>query len=134
MEQLIKGIHHVSMKCRKGEQYQKVISFYRYVLGLRVLRTWGENEPDGVMFDTGNGAIEIFTNASDEVELGIIRHFALETDNVDACIQRVKEAGYEVFIEPKDIVIPSNPPLNARIAFCFGPLSEQIEFFQVRKN
>ena len=69
MEQLIKGIHHVSMKCRKGEQYQKVISFYRDVLGLRVLRTWGENEPDGVMFDTGNGAIEIFTNASDEVEL-----------------------------------------------------------------
>lgn len=58
--------------------------------------------------------------------------FALATDNVDKCVADVKKAGYEVFIEPKDISIPSNPPYNARMAFCFGPLSEQIEFFQVK--
>lgn len=130
MKQIIKGIHHVSMKCCKGEQYNKVLDFYQNVLGLKVLRTWGVSEPDGVMFDTGNGVIEIFTNADDKAQLGIIRHFAFAVDDVDSCIQRIKEAGYEAFVEPKDIVISSDPPLNARIAFCFGPLSELIEFFQ----
>ena len=45
-------------------------------------------------------------------------------------MEAVKAAGYEVFIEPKDIVIASNPPFPARIAFCRGPLGEEIEFFQ----
>lgn len=133
MEQLVKGIHHISMKCRKGEQYKRVISFYTEVLGLKIIRTWGENEPDGIMLDTGNGIIEIFTNADDNTETGIIRHFALATDNTDACIKKVKEAGYEVFTEPKDIAIKSEPPFHARIAFCFGPLNEQIEFFQEKE-
>ena len=30
----------------------------------------------------------------------------------------------------KDIVIPSSPELHARMAFCYGPLGEEIEFFQ----
>ena len=45
----------------------------------------------------------------------------------------VREAGYEVFIEPRDIVIASEPPFPARIAFCRGPLQEEIEFFQEKK-
>lgn len=53
-------------------------------------------------------------------------------NDTDRCAAAVREAGYEVFIEPKDIVIPSKKPLSARIAFCFGPLGEQIEFFQVK--
>ena len=130
---MITGIHHISMKCSKGTQYEEVVKFYHEVLGLKIARIWGdEKAPDGIMFDTGNGLIEIFTNKDDEAELGIIRHFALATDNVDKCTADVKKAGYEVFIEPKDISIPSNPPYNARMAFCFGPLSEQIEFFQVK--
>ena len=46
----------------------------------------------------------------------------------DACA-RVRAAGYEVFIEPNDIVIRSEPEFRARMAFCFGPLGEEIEFF-----
>ena len=41
-----------------------------------------------------------------------------------------KKAGYEVFIGPKDICIPSDPEFPARMAFCYGPLGEKIEFFQ----
>lgn len=118
------------MKCHKGEEYNRVVSFYTEVLGLKIVRTWGEAEPDGVMFDTGNGLIEIFTNRDSEPELGIIRHFALATDDVDSCIEAVKGAGFQVIVEPKEIVIPSEPQLKARMAFCFGPLGEQIEFFQ----
>lgn len=36
----------------------------------------------------------------------------------------------KVFIEPNDIVIESEPEFPARMAFCFGPLGEEIEFFR----
>ena len=81
------------------------------------------------MIDTGNGMIEIFTNANGEHCLGAIRHFALLTDDVDEIIDKVKAAGYEVFVEPNDKVILSEPEYPIRMAFCFGPLGEQIEFF-----
>ena len=54
---MIKGIHHVSMKCN-AEEINKVKEFYISVLGLKIVREW----PDGIMIDTGNGYIEIFTN------------------------------------------------------------------------
>ena len=42
----------------------------------------------------------------------------------------LQNAGYEVFIEPNNIVIKSEPEFHARMAFCFGPLGEEIELFQ----
>ncbi|WP_278712313.1 VOC family protein [Eubacterium ventriosum] len=125
---LIKGIHHVSMKCESAEEYQKVISFYKEVLEIPVARQWSE----GIMLDTGNGIIEIFNNGDKVVERGVIRHFAFATDSVDECVEKIKKAGYEVFVEPKDIEIQSNPTFPARIAFCYGSLGEEIELFQER--
>ena len=61
---------------------------------------------------------------------GAVRHIAFGTDDVDGVIEKVKAAGYEVFIEPNDIVIRSDPPFPARMAFCYGPLGEELEFFQ----
>lgn len=121
------------MKCSKGAQYAEVVRFYHEILGLKIARVWGEeNAPDGIMFDTGCGLIEIFTNKTEEAGLGIIRHLALETSDADECAAAVRNAGYEVFVEPRDITIPSDPPYNARMAFCYGPLGEQIELFQVK--
>lgn len=125
---LIKGIHHVSMKTRNESEHEKTVEFYRDILGLKAAREW----EFGIMFDTGSGLIEIFKNGTEEPVTGIIRHFAFAVEDVDACVKAVTEAGYEVFIGPKDICIPSNPEFPARMAFCFGPLGEQIEFFQER--
>lgn len=127
---MIKGLHHISMKCNTEEEIKKVKDFYINVLGLTIIREWS----DGFMIDTGNGFIEVFTNANGEHRLGSIRHFALLTDDVDSIVARVKEAGYKVFLEPKDKVIDSNPAYPIRMAFCFGPLGEQIEFFCERRN
>ena len=124
---MIKGIHHISMKCRK-EELQKVKDFYIFVLGLKICREW----PDGIMIDTGNGMIEIFTNAEGEHCLGVIRHVALLADNVDEIIEKVKNAGYKVIVEPNDRTIPSDPEYPIRMAFCFGPLGEQVELFSER--
>ena len=81
------------------------------------------------MFDTGDGIIEVFDDGESPLPQGNIRHFAFATDDVDACVLAVRDAGYEVFIEPNDIEIQSNPKFHARIAFCRGPLGEEIEFF-----
>ena len=123
---LIKGIHHVSMNCCNPEEYEKTIKFYKDVLGLEVARKW----ETGIMFETGAGHIEIFNNAESPLEKGMIRHFAFAVDDVDACVKAVIDAGYEVFLEPRDITIPSTPEFPARMAFCYGPLGEEIEFFQ----
>ena len=122
---MIRGIHHISMKCGSVEELSKVREFYISLLGLSICREWA----DGIMIDTGNGYIEVFTNAEGEHRLGAIRHVAVLTDDVDEIISKVKAAGYEVIVEPNDKVIESMPPYPIRIAFCMGPLGEQIEFF-----
>ena len=122
---MIKGIHHISMKCGSEEELCRVKEFYITLLGLKICREW----PEGLMIDTGNGIIEIFTNAEGEHRVGAIRHVALLTDDVDGIIDKVKAAGYEVIVEPNDRMIPSEPVYPIRMAFCFGPLGEQIEFF-----
>lgn len=115
---MITGIHHISMKCGSEQELKKTKEFYVGLLGFKVIRTWSE----GIMIDAGNTMLEIFSNGEGIKELGAIRHMAFATDNVDEIIDKVKAAGYEVFIEPNDIVIPSEPELPARMAFCYGPL------------
>ena len=122
---MIKGVHHISMKCGSSETYAKTKQFYSEILGLPVVREW-EN---GMMIETGNCWLEIGNDGDVIEEKGAIRHFALYTDEVDDLIRRIEDAGYEVFMEPKDICIPCDPPVPARIAFCYGPMHEEIEFF-----
>ena len=122
---LIKGVHHVCMKCVTAEQFAEVQKFYGTVLGLPVVRRWGA----GIMFDLGGSLLEVFSNGAEALPQGVWQHIALTTDDVDACVKAVSDAGYAITMEPKDIVIASQPPVPARIAFCGGPMGEEIEFF-----
>ena len=65
------------MKCGTAEELAKVREFYIELLGLKVIREWAE----GMMIDTGNGLLEIFTNADGTHCLGAIRHMVLLTDD-----------------------------------------------------
>lgn len=116
------GLNHISMKCDSAEELERIIPFYRDILGLTVAKRW----PDGVLLDTSNGMLEIFCNGKAVRALGAIRHFALEVTDAASLADKVRGAGFEVFVEPKEITVPA----HAVIAFCFGPLGEQIEFFQ----
>ena len=129
MESLICGIHHVALKCDGTAEFEKTLHFYQNVLGLEPVRSWGEGENAGAMLSTGDGLLEIFASGK-KLPQGAIRHFALRTERVDDCVAAVRAAGYPITVEPKDIVIASNPPFPARIAFCTGPVGEEIEFFQ----
>ena len=55
---------------------------------------------------------------------------AFDVTSADECLEKARNAGYKVIMEPKDITIGGK--LNARIAFCFGPVGEEVEFFQVK--
>ena len=125
---MVTGIHHVSMRCGNTEDFQRAKAFYCEILGLPVWREW----PEGVLIDTGSGLIEIFSNGDGELRQGAIRHFALADTDVDATVEKVRQAGYEILTGPKDISIGPEPGYPARIAFCSGPLGEQIELFQER--
>ena len=131
---MISGIHHVALKCRGSAEFEKTVAFYHDLLGLPILRRWGEGTGAGVMLDCGGGRLDIFANAEEARGEGALRHIALATDDPDACIEAVSAAGYTVIEAPHDIVIPSTPPFPARIAFCYGPVGEKIEFFCEKNN
>lgn len=127
---MTKGVHHVAIKAKGLEAFEKTMHFYRDILGMEILHQWGEGENIGVMVDIGGGSVmEIFANASDEPGQGALRHIAFATDDVDGCVKKVEEAGYEITIRPKDIKFATVEPYSARIAFCIGPVGEEIEFF-----
>lgn len=128
----ITGIHHVALKCQGVEHYEKTLHFYRDLLNLPVVRSWGAGEQAGIMLDTGAGLLEIFANAPDRLGAGALRHIAFAVEDTDACIETVRNAGYTVTMEPNDICISSDPPYPARIAFCIGPVGEEVEFFCVK--
>lgn len=129
MKKLIKGTHHVALKCNNPEEFEKVVDFYHNVLGLEIVRRWGEGEKAAIMFSTGDSLLEIFAVGKAADCTGSVNHFALATDDVDACVETVRTYGCAITVEPKDIVIASVPPVYARIAFCVGPINEEIEFF-----
>ena len=132
MKPKITGIHHIALKAQGLENFNELVSFYNGILGLPIVRKWGEGEGVGMMLDTGAGLLEIFANAPDRLGAGALRHIAFEVEDTDVCLEAARAAGYKVTMEPTDIVIASDPPYPARIAFCIGPVGEEVEFFHVK--
>ena len=130
MKPKILGVHHIALKAMGDEKYGKLMEFYRDILGMPVVREWSSGGGKAAMLDTGAGLLEIFSNATDELGMGALRHLAFAVEDTDACIEAVKAAGYKVTMEPTDIIIGSEPPYPARIAFCIGPVGEEVEFFK----
>ena len=128
----ITGIHHIALKACGVEDFARLVEFYTEILGLHIVRTWGEGENTAMMIDTGAGLLEVFANGEDYPGQGALRHLAFEVEDTDACIEAVRAAGYEVTMEPTDIVIASEIPYPARIGFCIGPVGEEVEFFHVK--
>ena len=132
MDQKICGVHHIALKACGLEDYEKTVRFYHEILGMPIVRTWGTGENVGIMLDTGAGLMEIFANAKEYPGQGAIRHMAFAVKDVDDCVEAVRAAGYQIIVEPKDIEFKSEIPYYARIAFCIGPVGEEIEFFAER--
>ncbi len=126
MGKLIEGIHHVAIK-PTAEKYEKTVDFYTKLLGLEVVRSWGDPKMPCLMVSCGdNSCMEILSGKEEVLIEGPLAHIAFATRQVDEVVEKVRKAGYEVTIEPKDVVLGDLP---ARIAFFRGPTGEIIEVF-----
>lgn len=127
----IQGIHHIAIKYEGESMLQKAIDFYHGLVGLPILRQWGEGASSVAMLDAGNCVLELFAN-NQGLPHGMINHIAFRVDSVDEAIETMRKAGYEIILEPQDKVFPSLPPYAVRIGFCIGPGGEKVEFFKER--
>ena len=106
--------------------FEQAFHFYHNVLGLEVVRSY-----DGfAMLDTGDGTVMELYIGPREDGVGSINHFALRTNDVDACVAAVTAAGRPITDGPRNLCLPCDPPYSIRIAFTVGMLGESIEFFQ----
>ncbi|MGI6211608.1 MAG: VOC family protein [Anaerovoracaceae bacterium] len=127
---MIVKMHHVALRAQGEERMEEAIRFYRDVLGLKLIRRWGEGKKAGCMMDAGNAIVEMFADAEPGRTDGPVDHFAFQVDDVDRCAQAAAAAGYGITEGPKDSTIPTEPkPVSIRFAFCRGPVGESIEFY-----
>ncbi|MEG1742869.1 MAG: VOC family protein [Clostridia bacterium] len=132
---LINGIHHVAIKTMPS-QFDRVVWFYTKLLQLTTVRSWGDSDNRGTMLSTGdNSVLEIISDTSANTSgIGAYRHIAFSVNDVDQLTEIVRNQGFIIQVEPKDVTIQCEKPYNLRIAFCRGVLDEQIEFFHEKSN
>ena len=61
---------------------------------------------------------------------GVFRHLALRVNDCKAALELARNAGADVTVEPRDVTLPSDPPLQIRVAFFKGPDGELVELFE----
>lgn len=106
MSQWIDGVHHIALK-PTAEQYEKTVEFYTQLLGFEVKKSWGDPQRPCLMVSCGdNSCMEILNGEEPAAKGGALDHIAFATSRVDEL------AGSPI-----------------RIAFCWGPMGEYIEFF-----
>lgn len=123
------GTHHIAVQALDWEASLKL---YRDVLGMR--ETVGWTAGDGqkiVLLDVGDGShIELFSPKTDtpaDAPNYPVMHVALATTDARHATEQVRQAGYEITVEPKDVNLGG---LEVTVAFFKGPSGEILEFFQ----
>ncbi|HET6384030.1 MAG TPA: VOC family protein [Armatimonadota bacterium] len=133
------GFHHIAIR---ANDFEATLRFYTEGLGFRRVYGWGEDgrsrgerDSRAVMLDTGDGNyLEVFAGGTlapgEAIPEGALLHYALRTTNCDAALERARDAGATVTMEPKTVPINGDTPKEFRIAFVRGLDGEIIEFFQ----
>ncbi len=127
------GTHHIALQTLDLEASLKL---YRDVLGMRETVGWEADDGQKIMLlDMGDGSfMELFgpkrsdpvAKAEDAPNYPVI-HVALATTDARQATERVRAAGYEITVEPKDVNLGG---LEVTIAFFKGPSGEVLEFFE----
>src|SRR4051794_35653961 len=124
------GSHHIALQAR---DWDASLQLYCDVLGMQIMAEWGPPERRIMMLDIGDGShIELFaplpTTADQPATANVLTHIALATSDTRQATERVRQAGYTITVEPKDVQLGA---IAATIAFFIGPNGETLEFFQV---
>ena len=129
------GTHHIAVQ---SYDWEASLRLYCEVLGMRVVEEFGLPDRKIILLDIGDGShMEIFAPIEEGLGPEVIcdripiLHFALATTDTRRAIERVRSAGYEITVEPKDVKLGS---LDVTIAFFRGPSGEMVEFFQTNNK
>lgn len=124
------GIHHVAVRTT---DLAASLSLYHELLGMPIVK---ENEVPGkrlVLLDSGNGShIELAAPRDSAAAENIpevnhpLQHIALTTTDIPGVIERVRSAGYEITVEPREVQLGET---TTRIAFFKGSAGELIELY-----
>jgi len=125
------GTHHIAVQTR---DWAASMRLYQDVLGMKLVAEFGSPERKIVLLDIGDGShIELFEPKSDTPPVDApatndpVMHFALTTTNTRASLEHVRQAGYEITVESKEVKLGQ---WNVTNGFFKGPNGELIEFFQ----
>lgn len=123
------GTHHIAIQAHDWEASLKL---YRDVLGMTEAASFKGGDGQQIMLlDTGDGShIELFEPSAETTTRDVaanhpVMHFALATTDARAATEHVRQAGYEITVEPKEVNLGG---LEVTIAFFKGPSGEVIEF------
>lgn len=110
------GFHHVTVMTRDVEASLRL---YRDVLGMEIAYEFGPPEIRIILLDVGDGShIELFAPVEPPPEgpaaNNPLGHLALATTNTVAALEHVRQAGYEITVEPQVIDLRTG---EATIAF-----------------
>lgn len=123
------GIHHISLTVYN---FDETVDFYTGVLGFTKAIAFTMNGLRAIMMDTGNGSyLEVFEcDEKTSPTEGALRHVALNAADVESVLAKVRAAGMEITVEPREVTFPGNPEIPVRIAFFRGPGQELVELLQ----
>ena len=127
------GMHHVTVQAR---DWEASLRLYRDVLGMEITAEFGSPEHKMLLLDMGDGSyIELAAPSANTPSVGSepandpLTHVALTTTDIHAAVELVREAGYEITMEPTDVDLGG---LLATVAFFNGPSGERIEWLALR--
>ena len=126
------GVHHIALQTR---DWEASLRLYRDVLGMTELTRFTGGEGQTILLlDAGDGCyLELFEPTADTPTGAAandpVIHIALTTTDAHAATERVREAGYEITVEPKEVTLGT---LEVTLSFFKGPNGEVLEFFEVR--
>ena len=125
------GSHHIAIQTT---DYEASVRFYTEIMGMTEVVGFETGGRRAVILDIGDGShMELFepipgTQPSNDANGNIVFHFALQTTDIKAALERVRAAGMEVTVELKTADLG---PLSVSLAFFKGPSGEVVEFMQV---
>lgn len=125
------GSHHIAIQTT---DYEESVRFYTEVMGMTEVVGFETGGRRAVMLDIGDGShMELFepipgTQPSNDATGNIVFHFALQTTDIEAALERVRAAGMEITVELRNADLG---PLSVSLAFFKGPSGEVVEFMQV---
>ena len=125
------GTHHIAVQT---VDYDASVRFYTEVMGMSEVVGFVSEGRRAVILDIGDGShMELFepipgTQPSSDATGNVVFHFALQTTDINAALERVRAAGMEITVE---LTTVDMGPLNISLAFFKGPSGEVVEYIQV---